>query len=1147
MKKILLLLSVVFASIGLFGQQITMSNGTFSACDGIFTDDGVGAAYSATNYTITICPDTPGDVIQLDFSAFALQTSPGNGNSDSFTIFDGDGTNAASLGGYGGSDLQGYQVTGTVNNATGCLTIVFQDNGPDNATSPGWEAAVSCTTPCANPTANSAITNPVPSGAVQTVSVCIGDPVSFSSAGSSAAQGFTIASYNWNFDDGNVQEGNTANATHSFDEAGEYVVTLAVIDNNGCSSLNINPLQVLVSTIPLFPTLADEATCLGEDVTLVGAATSTQWSSLPPQVVAGTTYLADGAGFTYSSSLNFDIFEPDAVLESCNDLLGITVNMEHSYMGDLGISITCPNGTIVNLVEWGVNGGGGTFLGEAIDNDPASDPGIGYTYVWDPDATNGTWGENAGGFGGGSLEAGSYEAQGNLCDLVGCPLNGAWTFSVTDNLAADNGYIFFWGIDLNPALFPGITTFQPTIGLDADSSFWSGPNITYMSQDADTIVFSAPGPGSYDFVYTVENSFGCQFDTTITVTIDQAPFVSAGPDLTYSCDVVQLLGGFQGLPIPTCGADAGNYTYCYNDNESTTWTYCSDSPGDGTAMVITFQQGTTETFWDDLTFYDGPNTSSPIIAAGIEGDLTGLSFQANSGCITMLLNSDGIISCGSGAQTEWIYDVSCTTGGPNFTWEWTPVEPLDNPNAMQPNVVNLSQTTEFTLTGYPVGHPDCFSTDEVTVSLDPLSNPGTDTELDFCVNGAPINMFDEMNGNPVTGGYWTNAAGAVVPEIFTPGVDNAGDYQYNIDNGQCVVFATLTLNESTVQTFEIPNDTTICWAGTLNLDLYDIEDGVQPYQYNWTYNGTTISTQASLSYEPSASGNVCLEVTDQCGVSVTNCFDVTVLPFVDVQFSADTTRACWPQGYEFTIDTDPTTYTNAAWSLGDGTTMVDNPNFDYQYQSPGVYDVSLILTNSLGCSYSLDKDNYIFSYQAPEAQFYGQPQPTDVQNTTIQMFDMTIGEIAIYDWQFNYTDPLGYSNEQNPLFEFPSDQGGEYPVLLTVVDNNGCTDTYIHIITINDIFQYYVPTGFTPNGDGINDVWKLYGADIDDTRFKLQVFNRWGEIVFETTDPNDAWVGGNGLTGEYFIPDGVYLWRARVVSKSTGERKDIEGNLTLMR
>jgi gliding motility-associated-like protein len=101
-------------------------------------------------------------------------------------------------------------------------------------------------------------------------------------------------------------------------------------------------------------------------------------------------------------------------------------------------------------------------------------------------------------------------------------------------------------------------------------------------------------------------------------------------------------------------------------------------------------------------------------------------------------------------------------------------------------------------------------------------------------------------------------------------------------------------------------------------------------------------------------------------------------------------------------------------------------------------------------------------------------------------------------------------------------------------------------IIIRNIFQYYLPNTFTPNNDGLNDVVMMVGSDIDENRFKLEVFNRWGDIVFSTTNPETAWTG-NTYNGAYYCPEGVYNWNAVVISKTTGERFEIQGHLNLIR
>ena len=173
-----------------------MENGTITACEGQMVDDGGpdGAAYTDTDYVFTICPDTPGDVIQVEFNAFSLQESANPSNSDYLTIFDGDNTGELSLGSYTGSQLNGLSITGPVDNTSGCLTFVFSCNTGNTAGFPGFVATIQCTTPCAIPIAVSEITDPAPDDAqFQTIGVCLNEETTFSEIGSTAGDGFPLS------------------------------------------------------------------------------------------------------------------------------------------------------------------------------------------------------------------------------------------------------------------------------------------------------------------------------------------------------------------------------------------------------------------------------------------------------------------------------------------------------------------------------------------------------------------------------------------------------------------------------------------------------------------------------------------------------------------------------------------------------------------------------------------------------------------------------------------------------------------------------------------------------------------------------------------------------------------------------------------
>lgn len=1319
----LISLSFLFIVSSIDAQQIyEMSNSSLSICDGQFTDDAGGGTYTDNNYTMTICPDNPGDGIRVNFVAFSLQTSPNPQNSDYLAIFDGDNTGAPSLGSYTGNQINGIAVAASVNNPTGCLTFQFTCNTGNTQGFPGWSGIIECATPCASPTSVAEILDPAPSGAEQTIGVCLDEPITFADNGSFAEPGFNLEQYSWNFDDGTIDTLSGPEVTHSFSEPGEYIVTLTVEDNNGCQSLNVQPLQVLVSTLPEFNTEFEPEICLGTTVTLDGTPLeSVTWTALPPQVLGGEFYLADGPGFSFENSIIFDFFEDGAVLETCDDLLNVTLNMEHSYMGDLNISMTCPNGTTVTFLEY-PNGGGGTFFGEAED-DPSPDVGVGYDYGWAPDAGNGTMGENLpGGFGGGILESGIYESDYDMCDFVGCPLNGEWILSIVDNLAADDGTIFEFGVNFNPALFPDVTTFTPVYGEDSDSSFWEGPFITELSDDGNVITALPEEEGVYDYNFFTTNNFGCTLDTTVSVEVTAMPEIQTIDDLSLCPgDIGQLGLGLAGEELPQCFGEGGTFEYCYTDNDNSVFTYCPDNPGDGvTFMSIEFLTGQVENFFDPITFYDGDNTGAPVIQIA-EGDLTGVFVQAANptGCITMAFGSDGSVSCGSGSFDPMEYVVACSSNLQGFDFAWTPETGLSDPGIYNPTVT-IEQNTAYTVQAFPPGFPECATSDDINVTINPDVDPGQDSTLIVCFTDGPYDLFDLLQGSPVPGGVWTDAGGLEIDSNFDPSVDPGGEFTYTLDNNDCIASASIditvlpegdpaccefdieitgtsplcfnvdngeievnvnfttgggpwdislydagnniieTINSATGQhtftdlgtgdyvidvvdtgscfyeedvslfepeplTFEVSADTTICIEGiatliasseedpgdweyiwdnglpegsevqaspleattysvfaltpegceldplTVDVDLYEslevtaISDttlcdggtvelgvlssagGFGEHSYEWFLQGASIGIGDTLEYEVAVGGDYCVQITDECETPpVSDCMLVDLEEPLDPQFMADVLDGCSPLEVVFTPLIDTSQVDVILWNDGNGFATEDY-SMETSYQDPGLYDVSLEVTSIRGCDYQVTYPNYITVFNDPIASFNATPQPSTIPDSEIQFNEFAEGNVINYFWVFDTLNFLGTSFEPNPIFEFPSDEGAIYPVSLTVTNEFGCQDETVRLVSINDMFNVFVPNAFTPNGDGINDVFYVQGTDLDPDRYEIWIFSRWGEVVFNSKDINKVWTGGYGESGEYFLPDGVYNWRIVAHSLATTERKEVQGTVTLLR
>ncbi len=155
----------------------------------------------------------------------------------------------------------------------------------------------------------------------------------------------------------------------------------------------------------------------------------------------------------YENDLNFTGFTPGQTLNDINKLLGICVNMEHSWMRDLVVFAECPSGTRVMLSDFMGQMGGQVFLGIPNDNDGTNPvPGVGWDYCWTPTATNAPWIPYANQTNVPTLPSGDYQSSQPLNAFVGCPLNGNWTIRVEDRWGSDNGYIFSWSVRFDPSI-----------------------------------------------------------------------------------------------------------------------------------------------------------------------------------------------------------------------------------------------------------------------------------------------------------------------------------------------------------------------------------------------------------------------------------------------------------------------------------------------------------------------------------------------------------------------------------------------------------------------------------------------------------------------------------------------------------------------
>lgn len=279
-------------------------------------------------------------------------------------------------------------------------------------------------------------------------------------------------------------------------------------------------------------------------------------------------FLPDGvvcdSNCSYVSPVTFTVFAPGDTISSVEDIDYVRINIEHSYIGDIYMGITCPNGQKASLLNWKTGGSspctgsvpyshrgwntdyannsGAVFLGQANDHEgsplcdstiAANAPGTGWNYCWSDNTTMGYQYAPDDGLiyraanvvsvdGNPTVDSSDvangshfYHPNQSFSSLVGCPLNGTWSIEVIDAFSQDNGYIFEWDLALDATRIPMDTSFCAV-----ESYFMEGLNISVV--DDSTFAIHAPDSLSKDttclYRFAVVTSCGDTIDTTATIT-----------------------------------------------------------------------------------------------------------------------------------------------------------------------------------------------------------------------------------------------------------------------------------------------------------------------------------------------------------------------------------------------------------------------------------------------------------------------------------------------------------------------------------------------------------------------------------------------------------------------------------------------------
>ena len=597
MKKIIALLVLLCGTFAMNAQVINLGSSTQTSVTGcsyfVYDNGGINGDYSPNvDAYVTICSNDPAHHsvrVNLNVASFDVDCS------DTVFVYDGPTINDPLLVALTNCALEEVSsptlsYAATVYNTTGCLTIRFKSDSLSEGA--GFAISTDCVRPCQriNVALDSATTKfpHMESDGFLYMDVCPYDTIRLVAHGVfpdndySYHQDDASCNFHWDLSWRDTVGGNILIDT--FPQGRGYDVSISITDSAGCTSYIPYTFRVRTSSNPIRDVLDFPPVCLGSEVNLtVGydplsivqadTVSSQQATTLS---VNDTIFLPDGvdcgSGCSYISPVTFTSFSPSSLIQSANDILYVRIKLEHSWVGDIWIRLTCPNQQYVSILkkngtgssncssqipasEWGWNGSGQTsaYFGVAYDSSSGCDPnnssnamGTPWNYCWS-NATNQGYVYSTNYYV--YVNAASsqpidstnvanmtnvYHPDGSFANLIGCPMNGTWSIEVMDGWSGDNGWLTEWEIALDPALLPQDWSYDVLV----DSAWVSAPGAEGSTFIADTV-------GNITYNIKVRDEYGCIYDTVSQVEVVEPPKPYLGEDfkICYG-DIVRIGPGY---------------------------------------------------------------------------------------------------------------------------------------------------------------------------------------------------------------------------------------------------------------------------------------------------------------------------------------------------------------------------------------------------------------------------------------------------------------------------------------------------------------------------------------------------------------------------------------------------------------------------
>ena len=681
-----------------------------------------------------------------------------------------------------------------------------------------------------------------------------------------------------------------------------------------------------------------------------------------------------------------------------------------------------------------------------------------------------------------------------------------------------------------------------------------------------------------NYVVTITDANGCvKLDSATIVTQPSTLAISSSSTTDVSCNgssdgsiTTTVIGGtpfytYNWMPLVSSAPVAtgllpGSYTLVVSDVNgcSTTQTWAITEPSalaytgtfnaatcssnNGTADVVVTGGTTPYTYqWND------PLLQTTSVASNLYGglyscvitDAHGCSITANfnvpdlSGPLVDSVRSTPVSCFGGSNGTATVYPKAGAGTAP-LTYLWTP------------SAQTTTTATGLTAGAYSVIITDAngCSTSAIVTVTQPALLSLIFSALDTICYGDTAQVYGQaLGGNPAYNYTWSGASGAGLtgsgPHLVMPTATTVYTISV-VDSKGCTAGPSSMTVVVRPKITVVATDITICdgASGTISANASGGNGG--PYTYSWS-NGINTQSQVVSPTIATSPMNYIVTANDGCSSPSIDTATVTLNPGSIGLLQGLPRVGCEPLLVNFTaISNNGVSYT---WDYGDGTTGTGSAS-THTYGSAGTYDVSVIVTTAAGCTTLIDSLNYIQVNPVPNASFTASPNPVSSLSPLVTFTDLST--VTITNWAWNFGDALSTADNstlQNPTYSY---SGTSVDTVVLIVTNQfGCKDTTSQVIDVIDDFVFYAPNSFTPDGNGVNDVFLPKGIGFDVDSFKMFIFDRWGNMIYQTGDSTKGW-DGRANNGKDIAQIDVYVWRVEL-KDNQGKKHKYIGTVTIVK